>query len=132
MGTEQYHEPPQELSADIRTFARMCANLTEEAEAIGWYAQRISIEPDPDSRAIMTDSLGEEFKHFSMELEFLLRRTPLWRETARGILFQDGDIVENGEASEAAAGSKDAGGDAVGSAPSDGSLGIGSLKGRQL
>ena len=132
MGTEQYHEPPQELSADIRTFARMCANLTEEAEAIGWYAQRISIEPDPDSRAIMTDSLGEEFKHFSMELEFLLRRTPLWRETARGILFQDGDIVENGEASEAAAGSKNASGNAVGSAPSDGSLGIGSLKGRQL
>ena len=25
-----------------------------------------------------------------MDLEFLLRRTPLWREIARAILFQDG------------------------------------------
>ena len=33
MGFDQYHEPPEELSAETRTFARMCANLTEEAEA---------------------------------------------------------------------------------------------------
>ena len=151
MATDQYHEPPQELSPETRTFARMCTNLTEEAEAIGWYTQRISVEADPVARAIMTDSLGEEFKHFSMELEFLMRRNPIWRETARGILFQDGDIVENGERSEAAAGSgstpADAGGTAggVASAAESGrasgspgaagdapSLGIGSLKGRQL
>ena len=103
MGTDQYHEPPAELPAETRTFARMCASLSEEAEAIGWYVQRISVEPDADSRAIMEDSLGEEFKHFSMELEFLLRRTPEWRQIARGILFSDGDIVAHGEASEAAA-----------------------------
>lgn len=103
MGTDQYHEPPAELSAETRTFARMCASLSEEAEAIGWYVQRISVEPDAESRAIMQDSLGEEFKHFSMELEFLLRRTPQWRDMARGILFTAGDIVAHGEASEAAA-----------------------------
>jgi len=103
MGTDQYHEPPAELSPATRTFARMCANLTEEAQAIGWYEQRISIEPDATARAIMTDSLGEEFKHFSMELEFLLRRTPRWREIARGVLFRDGDIVANGETAEATA-----------------------------
>lgn len=131
MGFDQYHEPAGELSAETRTFARMCANLTEEAEAIGWYEQRISLEPDAAARAIMNDSLGEEFKHFSMDLEFLLRRTPLWRDIARGILFQDGDIVENGENAEAAAtraaplrGAPD------GPAP-DPSLGIGSLKGRE-
>jgi len=104
MGFDQYHEPPEELSDETRTFARMCANLIEEAEAIGWYEQRSSIEKDPDARAIMLDSLGEEYKHFSMELEFLFRAKPLWRETARGILFQDGDIVAHGEAAEAAAG----------------------------
>jgi len=54
----------------------MCASLSEEAEAIGWYVQRISVEPDVEARAVMDDSMGEEFKHFSMELEFLLRRTP--------------------------------------------------------
>lgn len=126
MGFDQYHEPPEELSAQTRTFARMCANLTEEAEAIGWYEQRMSLEPDADSHAIMADSLGEEFKHFCMDLEFLLRAKPLWRETARGILLQDGDIVANGEAAEAAAGSDEAASSAGGA---DGSLGIGSLKG---
>ena len=104
MGTEQYHEPPAELSAEVRTFTRMCASLAEEAEAIGWYVQRLAVEPDAASRAIMQDSLGEEYKHFCMELEFLLRRTPVWQRTARGILFVDGDIVRNGEAAEAAAG----------------------------
>src|SRR3979409_1687509 len=100
MGFDQYHEPPQELSAETRTFARLCASLTEEAEAIGWYEQRLAVEPDPDARAIMHDAQGEEFKHFSMDLEFLLRRTPVWREIAEGILFQDGDIVEHGEEAE--------------------------------
>lgn len=128
MGFDQYHEPAGELSAETRTFARMCANLTEEAEAIGWYEQRMSLEPDPVARAIMADSLGEEFKHFSMDLEFLLRRKPLWREIARGILFQAGDIVENGENAEAAAGAGQASGGAP-DRPGPGSLGIGSLKG---
>ncbi len=126
MGFDQYHEPAAELSAQTRTFARMCANLTEEAEAIGWYEQRMSIEPDPMSRSIMENSIGEEFKHFSMDLEFLLRQKPLWRETARRILFKDGDIVENGEAAEEAAGSDGATANPEPALSS--SLGIGSLK----
>ena len=36
MTTEQYHEPPEELKQEVRTFARMITSLTEEAEAIGW------------------------------------------------------------------------------------------------
>jgi hypothetical protein len=103
MPTDQYHEPPDELSQETRTFARLCTSLTEEAEAIGWYQQRLALEADREARAIMADAQGEEFKHFCMDLEFLLRRTPLWREIAKGILFQDGDIVEHGEAAEEAA-----------------------------
>jgi len=125
MGFDQYHEPPEELSAETRTFARMCANLTEEAEAIGWYEQRISLETDAASRAIMVTSLAEEFKHFSMELEWLFRAKPAWRDVARGILFQGGDIVENGEASEVAVGG---GGEPSPPDASHPSLGIGSLK----
>ena len=83
MGFEQYHEPASELSAETRTFARMIASLTEEAEAIGWYQQRISLEPDADARAIMENAQLEEFKHFGMDLEFLLRRTPNWRIACR-------------------------------------------------
>ena len=130
MGFDQYHEPPEELPAATRTFARLCASLTEEAEAIGWYEQRIAVESDSEARAIMRDAQGEEFKHFAMNLEFLLRRTPAWREIAEGVLFQPGDIVEHGEEAEGEA--LDA--DAEHPTPGDpsGSLGIGSLKGRTL
>ena len=134
MGFDQYHEPPDELPEQTRTFARLCASLTEEAEAIGWYEQRLAIERDPEAKAVMADAVGEEYKHFSMDLEFLLRRTPKWREIARGVLFQPGDIVEHGEAAEAAA--DDDGGAKQPTPPapaaSGGSLGIGSLRGEGL
>ena len=100
MGFEQYHEPAAELSAETRTFARMLTSLTEEAEAIGWYEQRISLEADTQARAIMQNAQQEEFKHFGMDLEFLMRRTPKWRDTLKGILFQSGDIVEHAEEAE--------------------------------
>lgn len=125
MPADQYHEPPSELSSETRTFARLCASLQEEAEAIGWYQQRLSVESDPEARAIMADAQGEEFKHFSMDLEFLLRRTPEWRAIARGVLFTDGSIVEHGEQSEAAA---TGGGGSEGEDEAT-SLGIGSLRG---
>jgi uncharacterized protein len=127
MGFDQYHEPPEELPAATRTFARLCASLTEEAEAIGWYEQRIALERDPEALAVMRDAQGEEFKHFAMDLEFLLRRTPSWREVAQGILFQAGDIVEHGEAAEAEAFEGD--GSGAEGAYEGGSLGIGSLRG---
>jgi uncharacterized protein len=133
MGFDQYHEPPDELPEQTRTFARLCASLTEEAEAIGWYEQRLAIEQDAEAKAVMADAVGEEYKHFSMDLEFLLRRTPKWRQIAKGVLFQEGDIVEHGEAAEAAAGDDD---DEDSSAPAPaltgGSLGIGSLRGEGL
>jgi hypothetical protein len=100
MGFEQYHEPASELSAKTRTFARMIASLIEEAEAIGWYEQRLSLEKDSDARAIMRNAQQEEFKHFGMNLEFLLRRTPKWRVVLKDILFKKGSIVEHGEEAE--------------------------------
>jgi uncharacterized protein len=103
MGFDQYHEPPEELDAAARTFARMIASLTEEAEAIGWYAQRIALEPDDQARAIMENAQQEEFKHFAMDLEFLLRRTPPWRAALEKVLFTDRDILELGEVAEDAA-----------------------------
>ena len=32
MGFDQDHEPPEELPAATRTFAQLCASLTDEAE----------------------------------------------------------------------------------------------------
>lgn len=104
MGFDQYHEPASELSQEMRTFARMIMSLIEEADAIDWYEQRMSVEQDDSARAIMKNAQKEEFKHFSMDLEWLLRKKPEWREIARGVLFGEGDIVQLGERAEKQAG----------------------------
>ena len=94
MSFDQYHEPAQELSEKTRTFARMITSLIEEAEAIGWYEQRISVEKDKDAKAILKDAQQEEFKHFGMDLEFLLRKKPEWQTILKTVLFTKGNIVE--------------------------------------
>jgi uncharacterized protein len=98
--TDQYHEPPSELSDDVRTFARICTSLIEEAEAINWYEQRLAVEKDEQARAIMENAQQEEFKHFAMNLEFLARRNDKWRTVLQDVLFKEGDIVEHGEQAE--------------------------------
>ena len=100
MGFEQYHEPADELPAKTRTFARMIVSLTEEAEAINWYEQRMALETDEQARSIMEHAQREEFLHFSMDLEFLARRKEKWRLALQKILFKDGDIVELAEQAE--------------------------------
>jgi hypothetical protein len=102
MSFDQYHEPPEELSQETRTFARMMLSLIEEAEAIDWYEQRMSVEKDEEAKAIMANAQHEEFKHFGMDLEFLLRKKPVWRKTMQAILFKTGDIVKLGEKGEEA------------------------------
>jgi hypothetical protein len=102
MGFEQYHEPAGELTQQTRTFARIIVSLTEEAEAINWYEQRISVEQDSEARAIMRNAQQEEFKHFAMDLEFLIRRSPKWRVALQDVLFKSGDIVQHGEEAEKA------------------------------
>lgn len=100
MGDEHYQEPASELSPEMRSFTRIITSLIEEAEAISWYEQRMSVEKDSAAKAIMGNAQREEFKHFGMELEYLLRRKPVWRQVLQGILFHDGDIVELGEKAE--------------------------------
>jgi len=48
----------------------------------------------------MKDTQHEEFKHFGMDLEFLLRRKPEWRIILKSILFTSGDIVKLGKKGE--------------------------------
>lgn len=102
MGFDQYHEPPEELPQEVRTFARMIKSLIEEAEAIDWYEQRLAVEKDRDAKKIMEHTQQEEFIHFAMDLEFLLRKKPKWKAIMQNVLFKKGDIVENGEKAEEA------------------------------
>ena len=100
MATDQYHEPPSELSDETRTFARMITSVIEEAEAINWYEQRVSVEKNKQAKAIMQNAQKEEFKHFAMDLEFLLRQKEDWRTIMKTVLFTKGDIVDMGEIAE--------------------------------
>ena len=100
MSFNQYHEPAEELLGETRTFARMTMSLIEEADAINWYKQRISVEADEGAKRVMANAQKEEFIHFGMDLEFLLRRNPTWRTIMKNILFRKGDMVDLAEHSE--------------------------------
>lgn len=100
MAFDQYHEPPNELPEEVRTFARVNISLIEEAEAIGWYEQRLAVEKDEEAKAIMRQAQKEEFLHFGMDLEFLLRRKPKWRKILQNILFQEGELTKLAEEAE--------------------------------
>jgi hypothetical protein len=100
MGFDQYHEPPDELPEETRTYVRVIQSMIEEAEAIDWYAQRLALEKDEEARAVMGHAQKEEFIHFGVDLEFLLRRTPVWRDILKNILFKKGDLVELAEKAE--------------------------------
>lgn len=99
-GTEQYHEPVEELDDETRDLARMFASLVEEADAINWYQQRMHVTKDEEVRRILEHAQKEEFEHFAIDLEYLSRRIPLWRDVMREILFKEGDILENAEKAE--------------------------------
>jgi hypothetical protein len=100
MGFEQYHEPPEELSQETRTFARVIQSLIEEAEAIGWYEQRVSIEQDEEAASVMAHAQKEEFIHFAIDLAFLLRKKPKWEAILKTVLFKEGDLIELAERAE--------------------------------
>jgi hypothetical protein len=60
----------------------------------------MSVEKDAEAKAIMANAQQEEFKHFGMDLEFLLRKKTEWRTILKTILFTDGDIVRRGKEGE--------------------------------
>src|SRR5512139_244320 len=92
MGFDQYHEPPEELSEETRTYVRVIQSLIEEAAATDWYVQRLAVERDEEAQAVLAHAQKEEFIHFGMDLEFRLRRTPKWRTILKNLLFKKGDL----------------------------------------
>jgi hypothetical protein len=97
MESQQYHRPANTLSPEVRTFALMIVSLTEEAQVVNWYEQRISAESDPDAWAKMLKAQDQGFKNFCLDLEFLLRQKPKWRSVLRDIIFPKGNTSDPGE-----------------------------------
>jgi hypothetical protein len=115
VASEGLHEDPSTLSADTIERHRALVSLREELEAIDWYDQRIAATSDDELRTILTHNRDEEKEHAAMVLAWLAARDALLAtELADKLGRRDGG--DSGTQGTHAA--------------SDGSLGIGSLRGR--
>jgi ferritin-like protein len=123
--SEGLHEPG--LSPDVVDRHRAIASLGEELEAIDWYDQRVNATSDSSLADVLAHNRDEEKEHASMTLEWLRRRDPVLDRHLRTYLFTELPITEVEVETEQGGAGAEAGGS---TRPADGSLGIGSLKGR--
>ncbi len=137
MSSESYHEPYEQLSEKTRELHRAIVSLVEELDAVDWYNQRAEVTKDAELRETLLHHRDEEIEHASMNLEWIRRNMAPFDENLRTYLFSQGPITaveaaatggdhERGsiERSGAPGGARSAAG------RSDGSLGIGSLRGK--
>lgn len=121
MAGETLHEERSVLSKEILDRHRALSTVMEELEAIDWYDQRIAASDNAELRAVLTHNRDEEKEHASMLLEWMRRHDPAFARHLRAQMFRDGPIQETAKIEAAGAGA----------AATDGSLGIGSLRGRR-
>ena len=117
MAGETLHEERAQLGPELLDRHRAVSNLIEELEAIDWYDQRIKAADDGQLKAILTHNRNEEKEHASMLLEWLRRRDDEFSGHLKTYLFTTGPIRETSPANSAGE-------------SNDGSLGIGSLRGK--
>ena len=122
MSSETLHEVADVIGPAVIDRHRAIVSLMEELEAVDWYDQRVAATQDPSLAAILAHNRDEEKEHASMVLEWLRRHDAVIDKQLRTYLFTEAPVTEVEVIAEAADGG--AGG------PSDGSLGIGSLRGR--
>jgi len=115
------HEAAESLSDELKDRHRAIVSIMEELEAIDWYDQRVEGATDAELAAILAHNRDEEKEHAVMTLEWLRRRDPKLDEVLRTYLFKEQPVLEIEHAAESGGGDGPAG---------DGSLGIGSLRGR--
>ena len=112
------HEAEDRLDRATMDRHRALTSLQEELEAIDWYDQRIDAAEDAELKQILAHNRDEEKEHAAMVLEWLRRRDSALEAALRLYLFSKGSIIEREKEAETGE-----------SSPSDGSLGIGSLRG---
>jgi uncharacterized protein len=112
VASEGLHENASELDKDVIERHRAWVSLKEELEAIDWYDQRIDASGDAELRAILVHNRNEEKEHAALVLAWLASRDTVFAAELAKTLSPRG---EGGEPPAPAG---------------DGSLGIGSLRGR--
>jgi ferritin-like protein len=120
------HESLNDLQPATIDRHRATVSLMEELEAVDWYDQRVDAAKDEELRAILAHNRDEEMEHAAMVLEWLRRHNPKLDEHLRTYLFSEGSILGLEEKMTAGEGTLAGPSPAAG----DGSLGIGSLRGK--
>jgi hypothetical protein len=128
MSSESLHEERSALKPETVDRHRAIASVMEELEAVDWYDQRVDAAQDDELREILAHNRDEEKEHAAMVLEWLRRRDAKLDEHLRTYLFTEDNILEIEEAAEEG-GNGNGNGNGNGAGLSDGSLGIGSLRG---
>lgn len=118
MAGETLHEERARLGPELLDRHRALSNLIEELEAIDWYDQRIKAADDEQLKAILAHNRNEEKEHASMLLEWLRRQDAEFSGHLKTYLFTTAPIREASPEANAPR------------AADDGSLGIGSLRGK--
>lgn len=118
-----WHESEDAVQPATRDRHRAIVSLMEELEAVDWYNQRIDAAGDEELRETLRHNRDEEKEHASMVLEWLRRQDPAWDRCLRAYLFTDEPIRDRAEALDGAEGGSSDGG--------SGSLGLGSLSGKE-
>ncbi|ACY16335.1 encapsulin-associated ferritin-like protein [Haliangium ochraceum] len=125
MSSEQLHEPAELLSEETKNMHRALVTLIEELEAVDWYQQRADACSEPGLHDVLIHNKNEEVEHAMMTLEWIRRRSPVFDAHMRTYLFTERPILELEEEDTGSSSSVAA---SPTSAPSHGSLGIGSLR----
>ena len=120
MASDMLHEDPAKLGLEVIDQHRAIVSLMEELEAVDWYNQRAKATDNPELRAILEHNRDEEKEHAAMALEWLRRNDPKLDGHLKTFLFTDGPITAIEKAMP--------GGAEESATPSEGSLGIGSLR----
>ena len=94
MSSIGYHEPVEELSAEMREMHRAIVSLTEELEAIDAYNQRADVCFDAGLRAILEHNRDEEKEHASMLLEWIRRKDARLSKELKEYLFTEEPIAD--------------------------------------
>ena len=131
MASEGLHEAADLLDEETIDHHRAMTSLCEELEAVDWYDQRVKATSDPTLAEVLAHNRDEEKEHASMTLEWLRRRDPKLDQHLRTYLFTSGSILEIEADAEAGPAPEPEPGAATGVGATSGSLGIGSLKGRE-
>lgn len=91
---KDYHELPEELSAETQDFTRALNSFKEEIEAIDWYQQRLDVASDKQLKKILQHNRDEEMEHACMVLEWLRRNMDGWDEMLKTYLFKEKEITK--------------------------------------